>query len=84
MEFIAFCSFRVKSNKNFFNNLLKNDIPAPLEHNDDSACALMALLSVSFEWFSFASFRFFKCTNRTSQSEGTEKKCAPNNETASL
>lgn len=29
MEFIAFCSFRVKSNKNFFNNLLKNDIPAP-------------------------------------------------------
>lgn len=55
MEFIAFCSFRVKSHKNFFNNLLKNDIAAPLEHNDDSSifipfffCSIVFIHSLLF------------------------------------
>lgn len=39
--------------------------------------ALMVLLSVSFGWFSFASFRFFKCTNQSSQRE--EKKIEQRN-----
>lgn len=48
MEFIAFCSLRVKSHKNFFNNLLKNDIPAALEHNDDSTFLLDCFHSLLF------------------------------------